>query len=398
MHKPAALEQATVGNNTESHAAKSAEKQGRILALDVTRGIVIAFMILVNNNGSYKFAYAQLRHSLWNGWTLTDLVFPSFLLIVGVTIVFSIESRLAKGGSRRELFFHIIRRAFLLFCFGLIVNGFPHFPLATWRIYGVLQRIAICYLIVSVVYLFSRRSGTFVAIAAFSLIAYYILMRWVPVPGYGLPTHEVPLLDPNGNLAAYVDRLIAPHRLDEKVYDPEGLISTIPAIATTCLGVLAAFWLRSAQPIVKKATGLFFAGVLGLISGEIWNVWFPINKRLWTSSYVLFAGGCTLLLLFLCYLLLDVKQWRGKWIWPSIVFGSNAITVYMFSELFHAILRSIHLSSAGATSSLDHWIYSSFFMHLINPSFGSLLYSLTFVSVCFLVNIVLYQKKIFLKV
>ena len=398
MRKPTFLEQTTVRNSNGDYVSKPPETQGRILALDVTRGIVIAFMILVNNNGSYKFAYAQLRHSLWNGWTLTDLVFPSFLLIVGVTIVFSTHSRLAKGASRSELCLHIIRRAVLLFCFGLIVNGFPHFPLATWRIYGVLQRIAICYLILSVVYLFSRRSGTFVAITAFSLIAYYILMRWVPVPGYGVPTREVPLLDPNGNLAAYVDRLIAPHRLDEKVYDPEGLISTIPAIATTCLGVLTAFWLRSAQPVAKKATGLFCAGLLGVISGELWNVWFPINKRLWTSSYVLFAGGCTLLLLFLCYLVLDVKHWRGKWIWPWIVFGSNAITVYMFSELLHAILRSIHFSSAGAPISLDHWTYGSFFMHLINPSLGSLLYSLTFVSVCFLLNIVLYQKKIFLKV
>jgi predicted acyltransferase len=386
------------GNSMVIHAAKPVEKQERVLALDVMRGIVIAFMILVNNNGAYKFAYAQLRHSLWNGWTLTDLVFPAFLLMVGITIVFSTESRLAKGTSRRELFFHILRRAVLLFCFGLVVNGFPHFPLATWRIYGVLQRIAICYLIVSVVYLFSRRSSTFVAIAAFSLIAYYILMRWVPVPGYGLPTRDVPLLDPSGNLVAYVDRLISPHRLDEKVYDPEGLVSTIPAIATVCLGVLTAFWLRSAQPVAKKAVGLFIAALLGVISGEIWNVWFPINKRLWTSSYVLFAGGCTLLLLLVCYLLLDVRRWRGNWTFPWIVFGSNAITVYMFSELLGALLKFTNLSSAGTTINLREWIYDSFFMHLINPSFGSLLYSLSFVSVCFLFNLILYQKKIFLKV
>lgn len=384
-------------SSTGIHAARPAQKQERILALDVARGIVIAFMILVNNNGAYRFAYAQLRHSVWNGWTLTDLVFPSFLLMVGVTIVFSTESRLAKGATRGKLFFHILRRAVLLFCFGLIVNGFPRFPLATWRIYGVLQRIAICYLIVSVVYLFSRLSKTFVAIAAFSLITYYVLMRWVPVPGYGLPTRDVPFLDPEGNLVAYVDRLIAPHRLDEKIYDPEGLISTIPAIATTCLGVLTAFWLRSSQSVERKATGLFFAGLLGLISGEIWNVWFPINKRLWTSSYVLFAGGSTLLLLFLCYLLLDVKRWRGKWTWPWIVFGSNAIAAYMVSELLAAILKSTHRSSVGAAN-LREWIYSGFFKQLINPSFGSLLYSLTFVSLCFLVNLVLYQKKIFLKV
>jgi predicted acyltransferase len=387
-----------VRNSFRNFATNPAEKQARILAIDVARGIVIAFMILVNNNGSYRFAYGELRHSVWNGWTLTDLVFPSFLLIVGVTIVFSTESRLARGATRGELFLHIVRRALLLFCFGLVVNGFPYFPLATWRVYGVLQRIAICYLIVSVIYLFSRRSVAFAGMAIFSLTAYYILMRWVPVPGYGLPARDVPFLDPEGNLAAYVDRWIMPHRLDEKVYDPEGLISTIPAIATTCFGVLTAFWLRSAHGAGKKAAGLFFAGVFGLISGELWNVWFPINKRLWTSSYVLFAGGSTLLLLFLCYSLLDVKQWRGKWIWPWIVFGSNAITAYMFSELLGATLKSTQISSGGTTITLREWIYRSSFIHAVNPSFGSLLYSVTFVSICFLLNFLLYRKKIFLRV
>jgi predicted acyltransferase len=231
-----------------------------------------------------------------------------------------------------------------------------------------------------------------------SLIGYYLLMRWVPVPGYGLPGRDVPLLDPNGNIVAYVDRLILPHRLYEKVRDPEGLLSTIPAIATACLGVLTGLWLRTTRPSMQKLAGIFIASLIGLASGELWNIWFPINKKLWTSSYVLFAAGCTLLLLSLCYLLLDVKQWRSKWTWPWLVFGSNAITAYMFSELFAEVIHSIHIVHAGSTMTVKDWIYDSFFKQLINPSFGSLLYSLAFVAVCFVPNVFLYRRKIFLKV
>lgn len=381
-----------------TYVERPVTKQGRIVALDVLRGIVISFMILVNNNGSEQFAYGQLRHAAWNGWTLTDLVFPSFLFMVGLTTIFSTDSRLAKGATRRELFFHILKRAAVLFCFGLFVNGFPHFPLGTWRIYGVLQRIALCYFAAGILYLFSRRALTFVVAAALALLTYYLLMRWVPVPGYGLPTRDVPLLDPNGNWVAYVDRLIFPHRLYEKVRDPEGLISTIPAIATACLGVLTGLWLRGTRTVKQKAAGLLAASLTGLLSGAVWNIWFPINKKLWTSSYVLFAAGCTLLLLFFCYLLLDVKQWRGKWTWPWLVFGSNAITAYMFSEILDKILHSVHVSCAGSTMTMKDCIYQSFFKHLANPSFGSLLYSLTFVAVCFLPNVFLYHRKIFLKV
>jgi predicted acyltransferase len=387
-----------VENSMATTVEKPVIKQERIVALDVLRGIVISFMILVNNNGSEHFAYTQLRHAAWNGWTLTDLVFPSFLFMVGLTTIFSTESRLSKGAARQELFLHTLKRAAMLFCFGLIVNGFPYFPLATWRIYGVLPRIALCYLVVSVLYLFSRRALTFIVASALCLIGYYLLMRWVPVPGYGLPTRDVSLLDPNGNWVAYVDRLIFPHRLYEKVRDPEGLISTIPAIATACLGVLTGLWLRSTRTAKEKATGLLVAAILGLVFGEVWNLWFPINKKLWTSSYVLFAAGCTLLLLFVCYLLLDVKKWRGKWTWPWLVFGSNAITAYMFSELFAEVLHSIYIPYAGSMMSVKECIYESFFKHLVNPSLGSLLYSLAFVAVCFIPNVFLYRRKIFLKV
>lgn len=381
----------TLGNPT-------AIKPARIISLDVLRGIVISFMILVNNNGSEHDAYTQLKHSPWNGWTLTDLVFPSFLFMVGVTTVFSTESRLAKGATRGEMFVHILKRAVLLFCFGLIVNGFPHFPLHTWRIYGVLQRIALCYLAVGTLYLLSRRAVTFIATAAACLLAYYILMRWVPVPGFGLPGRDIPLLDPDRNLVAYLDRHLLPGRLYEHTRDPEGLLSTIPAIATACLGALAGLWLRTTRSAPQKLRGLFFAAVLGLAAGELWNVWFPINKKLWTSSYVLFAAGCTLLLLSLCFLLLDLGKKSGKWTFPWLVFGSNAITAYMVSELLAGALASMHVQCGGELTSVSHCAYTGFFSHIVNPSFGSLMYSLAFVAVCFIPNLFLFRKRIFLKV
>jgi predicted acyltransferase len=378
--------------------AAPATKSARIVSLDVMRGIVIAFMILVNNDGSETLAYTQLKHSAWSGWTFTDLVFPSFLFMIGVTVVFSTEARLSKGTTRRELIQHTLQRAIALFCFGLIVNGFPHFPLATWRIYGVLQRLAVCYLAASTIYLFSRRAITFIAVAVTALIAYYILMRFIPVPGFGLPTRDIPLLDPNRNWVAYIDRAIFPHRLYERVRDPEGLLSTIPALGTICFGVLTALWLRTKLTPARKALGLLAGAVVGLASGELWNLWFPINKKLWTSSFVLFAAGCTLLLFTICYSVIDLKQWRGRWMSPMIIFGSNAITAYMVSELLASVLESIHIDCGGTLMNLKVCAYTSFFQHIVTPSFGSLIYSLTFVAICFIPNTLLYRNRIFLKV
>ena len=375
----------------------SGSKTRRIISLDVMRGVVIALMIMVNNNGS-RAAYRQMKHSVWNGWTLTDLVFPSFLLMVGTTIVFSTEARLAKGTTRREILLHILQRALVLFCLGIIVNGFPSFPLATLRIYGVLQRIALCYFVVSILYLLSRRVMTFVCLTIGALTAYYILMRWVPLPGFGVPGRDIPFLDPYCNWVAVMDRAIFPHRLNDHVRDPEGLLSTLPAIGTTCLGVLTALWLRLQGTAARKTAGLLVGAVVGIVAGEFWNIWFPINKNLWTSSYVLFAAGCTLLVFSLCYMLLDAKQWRGWWTFPMVVFGSNAITAYMVSELLAETLQSIHLQCGGKLLTLKGCIYARFFAHLVNPAFGSLLYSLSFVSICFIPNLLLYRKRIFLKV
>jgi len=370
----------------------------RWVSLDVARGITIAFMILVNNGGSGKYSYSQLEHSAWNGWTLTDLVFPSFLFIAGISIVFSNAARLARGESKTALRLHVIRRAVILFLLGLVVNGFPLFHLGTLRIYGVLQRIAICFLFASLLYLWNSRAWVAATVAVVALLSYWILMRWVPIPGVGVPTHGVPLLDPNQNWVAYLDRKIFPGRLYEGVRDPEGLLSNIPAMGTILFGVLTGIWLRRPKALSTKAAGLLVASVSGLLLGNLWNVWFPINKKLWTSSYVLFAAGCTLLLLTLCFYAVEIKQWTRGWTFPWLVFGSNAITAYVFSELLSSALSTIFVHDGGRITDLQQYIYLHWFFPIINPSFGSLLYALAFVFVCFVPVLLLYRRKIFIKI
>ncbi len=380
-------------------AGGAVDRPRRVLALDVVRGVTIAFMILVNDNGNEADAYTPLKHSAWNGWTLTDLVFPSFLFMVGIALVYSTEARLARGTAKVELARHALGRAGLLFCLGLVVNGFPHFHLGTLRIYGVLQRIALCYLVVSLVYLVSRRVWTFVGLTVVALLSYWVVMRWVPVPGFGVPGRDIPLLDMDRNWVAYLDRMLMPAaRLYQRVRDPEGLLSTLPAVGTAALGVLTGMWLRGTASRRVKAMGLFGGAVAGIVCGEVWNVWFPINKKLWTSSYVLFAAGCTLLLLAVCYVLLDVYEVRKGWTYPWRVFGSNAITAYMISELLAAALGSIHVVYDGSRMNLQHYVFERVFVHVVNPAFGSLVYSLVYVAVCFLPNLVLYRKKILLRI
>jgi predicted acyltransferase len=370
----------------------------RLVSLDVTRGITIAFMILVNNGGSGRYSYSQLEHSAWNGWTLTDLVFPSFLFIAGISIVFSTEARLARGASKGALRLHVLKRSVILFLLGLVVNGFPLFQLGTLRIYGVLQRIAVCFFFASLLYLWNSRAWVAATTVVAALIGYWILMRWVPIPGIGVPTHGVPLLDPNQNWVAYLDRKLLPGRLYEGVRDPEGLLSDIPAMGTILLGVLTGIWLRRPKSLSAKVAGLLVASLSGLLLGSLWNVWFPINKKLWTSSYVLFAAGCTLLLLAICFYAVEIKQWSRGWTFPWLVFGSNAITAYVFSELLAGALSAVFVRNGARVTDLQQLIYLRGFFPLVNPSFGSLLYALTFVLVCFVPVLLLYRKKIFIKV
>jgi predicted acyltransferase len=374
----------------------------RQLSLDVLRGITIAFMIMVNNNGG-SGSWGFMNHAAWNGLTPTDLVFPTFVFVVGASIVFAFEARMARGDTRAAVAWHTVRRAGVLFLLGIVVNGFPFFKLDHLRIYGVLQRIAFCYLAAGLFYLCDRRVWTKIAAIGALLVGYWILLRWVPVPGAGMPGRAVPFLDPDRNLVAWLDRQIFPYHLYEdwtthNLRDPEGLLSNLPAVATALLGLLAGLWLRSGRAVKAKAAGLAVGAAACLASGYLWSLWFPLNKKMWTSSYVLVAAGWSLALLALVYWAVEQRGWRKGWTWVWLVFGSNAIVAYLVSELLPAALDSLAVHSGGRARSLREVLAAPIFAAIHNPGWAAFAYSVSFTAVCFVPVWLLYRKKIFVKV
>ena len=390
---------------SEDIAAPSASR--RMLSVDALRGLTIAFMIMVNDPGG-RGAWKQMRHARWNGMTATDLVFPGFLFIVGITTVFSVEARLARGATRARLALHIIQRAAILFGLGVLLNGFPDFELAHLRIYGVLQRIAVCYLVVGLFYLFDRRVWTKIVLLAVVLAGYWVLVRWVPVPGAGVPGRDVAFLDRNQNIVAWVDRQLMPGHLyedspDHDARDPEGLLSDLPAIGTTLIGLLAGLWLRSRTRISTRTLGLVAAAAACMAAGYFWSIWFPLNKKMWTSSYVLAAAGWSIALLALAWWAVEQKGWgktkTGKAVlWPWLVFGSNAITAYMIGELLPGVFNLLIFRTGGEEVDPEQWVYHHLFMQIHDSGWRVLAYSLTYTAICFIPVWVLYRKKIFIKI
>ncbi len=358
--------------------------QERLFSLDLFRGATIAAMIVVNNQNSDS-AYWPLQHANWNGWTPTDLVFPFFLFIVGVSLVFSLHSRLERGDSRRAIVLHIVRRSAVLFAIGLGLNGLAALEFGGWRIPGVLQRIAAVYCATGLLTLFASIRSRAAWVAAL-LFGYWILMRYVPIPGYGVPGRDIPLLHHDANLAAYLDRKLMLGHLWEPDRDPEGILSTLPAIATGLCGVLTGEWLRSERSAKEKLAGMFALGIMGVVAGQLWGFWFPINKNLWTSSYVLFTAGCALICLAACYWISDIQRHRGGWSKPFLIFGVNSITAYVISELIGG-----WLGWKGYT-----WLRSPAWMD--SAGLASLLYSLVVLGLCFVPVWWLYRRHIFLKV
>ena len=368
----------------------------RLFSLDVFRGATIAAMILVNNPGN-DFPYAPLEHAKWNGWTPTDLIFPFFLFIVGVSLNLSFRSRMQRGESRRTLLIHTLRRSAIIFLIGLFLNGFPYFHLATLRVAGVLQRIALAYLAAALITLTFKTRGIAIWIAGL-LVGYWVAMRFVPIPGLGVPGTDVPLLDPNANLSWYLDNKFLPGKMYEGTRDPEGILSTFSAIATALLGVLTGEWLATFHDAKKKVAGMLAAGTVLVAAGLLWDVWFPINKKLWTSSFVLFTAGCALLCLAACYWINDVRQHRGLWTKPFVIFGTNAIAAYTLANLLSSLLFNLRVHTGRRVISLPEYIYRFAFSQIQPPALASLAYSLAFVLVCLLPIWWMYRKRIFLKV
>jgi predicted acyltransferase len=378
------------------------QASNRLLSVDLLRGLTIAFMILVNNNGDFGAAYWPLLHSAWNGCTPTDIVFPTFLFIIGITTVISTSSRLSRGIPKQQLFLQIVRRTIILFLLGVLVNSFPFFNLHTMRFFGILPRISVCYFVVATLYLFSQGWRDKLVLFIAILIGYWILLRFVPVPGYGIPTHSVPFMDPLHNLAFWVDRSVfSASHLSNRTYDITGLGSTLPSIATTLLGVLTAQWLRTSHSFTTKVRNIALAGIAAILLGRLWNITFPINKQLWTSSFVLFAGGISMLLLALFMWLVDrrpasrLSRVRSLSDTALLVFGTNAIAAYVFSELLSDGISSIPTHPG---MNLQETLYHSILHIIPNAAFASLLYSLVYVAVCWIFTYALYRRRIFIKV
>jgi predicted acyltransferase len=380
-----------------------------MVSLDVFRGAAIAAMILVNDPGSWSHIYPPLEHAEWNGWTPTDLIFPFFLFIVGVSLTLSFASRIGRGLTRGALAIHVLRRSALIFTIGLFLNGFPDFDLGSIRIMGVLQRIAICYLVAGLLYLatFQRQTapdGTArvhanlrvtAAVAVTLLIGYWAVMTFVPVPGYGAGH-----LGKDDNLGAYVDRTLMPGHLwaESVTWDPEGFLSTFPAIASLLIGILAGEWLRSDRAGERKVLGLAAAGFALLVAGRLLHPYFPINKNLWTSPFVLLTGGFAMLALAVCFWLVDVRAWRS-WTLPFLVFGMNAILAYALAALVSEVSTDFDfLHFQGRETTLHGWIYDKYFVPHASPVNASLAFAVFFVFVIFALLWPFYRGKMFLRV
>lgn len=361
----------------------------RLLALDIFRGLTIATMITVNEPGIHNRVYAPLLHAPWNGITPTDYVFPSFVFMVGVSVALSYSKQLANGVSRQQLVGKIARRAITLFILGLFLSILPLFNFSNLRIPGVLQRISIVYFWSALLFLYT--SWKFQAwLGAFILIAYCFVMTMMPVPGYGYP-----ILEPGKNLAAWLDAIVIPGRMYQGSWDPEGILSTFPAIVTGINGMLAGQVLLSKQSPDRKIGWLFLSGFLVFAAGNTWNWFFPINKNLWTSSFVLYTSGLASMILASLYFIVDVLGYK-KWAKFPMIYGSNAIAAYLVADVFSDLL---FLKWGGKTGvSANQVIINAVLPSGIPPEIISLTWALSFCGLCFVPVYILYKKKIFLKI
>ena len=366
---------------------------GRLVSLDAFRGLTIAGMLVVNNPGSWSAIYPPLRHAPWHGWTPTDLIFPFFLFIVGVSMTFSLGRQLETGESRSSLLLRSARRAVIIILLGLLLHGFPNYlDLSTLRLPGVLQRIGLAYLLAAPIVLWLGARGRVVVVAAL-LFGYWALEMLVPVPG-GLPG----VLEPGQDLGAWIDRQVfgtAHLWVWSQTWDPEGLLSTLPAVATLLLGVFTGEWLRGPRDRMDKTVGLFVAGAIGIVVGLAWHPLFPINKNLWTSSYVVFTAGVACQVLAFCYWIIDING-RRRWATPFVIFGTNAIAAFFLSSL---CARLLTLGKTGDPPvAIKTRVHAFLFESWLSPVNASLAFAIAYTLFWLGVMAVLYRRRIFIKV
>lgn len=367
----------------------------RLQSLDAFRGATIAAMILVNNPGTWSDIYPPLKHAEWNGWTYTDWIFPFFLYIVGVAMTYSLGRPVEAGAARRSLLLKIARRSAIIFGLGLFLNGFPYFHLDTLRIPGVLQRIAVCYFTCSLVMLHTGIRGQ-VRVLVGCLGVYWLLMQLVPVPGVG----PGGLYEKDHNLAGWLDSVLLPGHMwtYSRTWDPEGVLSTLPALATTLFGILAGHWLRSDRAPAEKTAWMFVAGQGLVLAGVLMDIGIPINKSLWTSSYAVFTAGWATVVLATFYWLVDIQGFR-RWARPLVVFGMNAIAIYVLSGIVARIMGDIQVTGAdGRAVALKQAVFQSVYLAVASPVNASLLFGVTFVAAMYLIAWALDRRGWYLKV
>jgi predicted acyltransferase len=402
----------------------SAAPRERLLSLDVFRGMTVAGMLLVNNPGTWSAIYDPLEHAAWHGWTPTDLIFPFFLFIVGITTYLSLGARRARGDDDRAIRAQIIRRGALILLFGLLISGFPYFTwgevagvadpsfgqrivdrLLHWRIPGVLQRIGLAYTVAALLTLRTTLRQQIVILAAL-LFGYWIVMTALPVPGEG--TIGALLLDqPSRTMAAWMDRSVLDwsarglgnHLWGATVrWDPEGVLSTIPAVGSVMLGNLAGRWIAERRPLTERLAGLAASGAIAMMLGLMWHWVFPINKSIWTSSYVLFTGGVAALALTTVMWIVDFNRVR-RFTTPFVVYGVNPIVAFVGSAVMARCIYSIFkVTYAGERISLQQGIYRTLFASWLSPENASLAFALAFVAFWYGVLLLLHRRGIVLKV
>ena len=400
------------------------ETRERLLSLDVFRGLTIAGMLLVNNPGTWSAIYAPLEHAEWNGWTPTDLIFPFFLFIVGITTHLSVQGRRARGATEADITRQIIRRGAIIFLLGFMFNGFPYFTWTDipgvhdpsilhrvgdrflhWRIMGVLNRIGVAYVVAAIIAQRTTLKQQILTIVGL-LFVYWVAMTLLPVPDTGV-MGQLALASPDHTMAAWWDRTLLDwsrfglgnHNWSGSVnWDPEGIFSTIPAVATALLGILAGRWIGSDLPLAERLNGLFAVGAVGMMGGLMWNWSFPINKNIWTSSYVVFTAGTACVSLATIMWIVDVKRY-DRWTRPFVIYGMNPILAYVGSQLMARLIYSIFtVEYHGTRVALQTAMYQAGFASWLEPKNASLAFALTVVLVWYGIVYLLYRNKIFLKV
>lgn len=348
-------------------------------------------MILVSTPGTWDAVYWPLDHAAWNGWTPTDLVFPFLLFAMGAAIPFALARR---REAERRVFAHVIRRAAVLFGLGLVLNAIQAstpLSLSTFRILGVLQRIAIVYLLVA--WLTERTSYRVQAtVAAFCLLGYWAAMMLIPVPGFGAG-----VLTPAGNLASFIDRAWLGRHIAQPTWESEGLLSTIPAVATALAGVFAGDWLIRPDSQRHASLSLWLAGVSGAALGLLWGRVFPINKNLWTSSFALFSAGMATAALAVCHWALDLRLWR-RWSTPFVAFGRNPLAAYFLSVGLDAALTRWMIGPQPGVSMKWHLYWYGFgewASRCCSEEAASLAYALVYTTFWGMIVTVMYRRRIF---